>query len=180
MDYEFGVMGCSLMHGWCDVCKQKGAHSIWVTGAALRRSPLYRVVCLQLSTLLPKFCFFLLRLDVVSPCWEILGRAVWNRTQRPVLFCSSCDSIEGSLLIALPVAGSGKTSCRVPETCSPPHALAGTHCRGGCPLTHIFLLLLLIHPRAPRISEQEFSRLKLQKGTILSISVFLHIEITLP
>jgi len=66
-------MGWSSMHGWCDVCKQKSAHSIWVTGVTLWGSSLHRVVCLQLSTLLPKFCFFLLSLDVVSPCWEILG-----------------------------------------------------------------------------------------------------------
>lgn len=147
MDSKLGGMGCSLMHGWCDVCKHKRAHSIWVTGVAVQRSPLHKVVCLQLSNLDSQVCFFLLSFDVVSSCWEIFGG---GDLVQDTVTCSLLFLLwlyRGSLLFSSSlVAGSGEASCRGSETCSPQHPLAVTQCWGWCTLTSSFPSLCLYTP----------------------------------
>lgn len=157
---------------WCDVSKQNGAHSIW---AAFWGSTPHRIVGLyHVYPWLSSFNFFS-SLSIVS-LWNILGAGTWDRTQWPIFFCSSCDSTSRSLLFSL--------SWLQAQEGLPAWALKYATLRilwaGWCLLTLFFLIPLVLSLRSLRMSEQEFFRPKLWIRTILSISVFPCVEITIP
>lgn len=82
----------------CGVSKQRDAHRVELPSEGALCSGLLAYSCLPLAF---KFCFLLLSLCMVSPCWESLGEGLGTGPGDPSS-TSSCDYAASGLLFSPP------------------------------------------------------------------------------